>query len=266
MEAPTPHVGRIFTGAHMSEAPGLAAAAGYGVVQGLTEFLPVSSDGHLAALALLFGGAPMSLPLAVLLHGGTLLATTGSLTSLTGLSGLAAAQELADTAIAGYAQGIELAAVAAYQAAAPKLSGDILAVASLFAQHHQEHADAFGSVAGDDAQTEPNAALVAAVTPTLEAVAAAAPSEELTAQILGFAKGVENQAAYTYAYALTALQDPAYAAATSTILPVEAQHAVVLSLALGEGPKQWFPTGAFESAAVGDGTDPLAGFDPAVLG
>ena len=27
----------------------------------------------------------------------------------------------------------------------------------------------------------------------------------------------------------------------------------------------WFPTGAFESAAVGDGTDPMAGFDPAVF-
>jgi hypothetical protein len=198
--------------------------------------------------------------------GGTLLAATGGLTTLTRFSGVAAAQELTDTAIAGYAQGIELAAVAAYEAAAGKLSGDVLAVASLFAQHHQEHADAFGSVAGEDAQTEPNAALVAAVTPTLDAVAAAAPSEALTAQILGFAKGVENQAAYTYAYALTALQDPAYAAATSTILPIEAQHAVVLSLALGEGPEMWFPTGAFESAAVGDGTDPLAGFDPAVLG
>ena len=101
--------------------------------------------------------------------------------------------------------------MAAYEAAAPKLSGDVLAVASLFAGHHQEHADAFGAVAGDDAQTEPNAKLVEAVTPTLEAVGAAEPSEELTGQILAFAKGVENQAAYTYAFALTALQDPAFA-------------------------------------------------------
>jgi hypothetical protein len=198
--------------------------------------------------------------------GGTLLATTGGLATFTRLGGLASAQELTDSAIAGYAQGIELAAVAAYEAAAPKLSGDPLAVASLFARHHQEHADAFGAVAGSDAQTEPNAKLVADVTPTLEAVAAAEPSDDLTAQILGFAKGVENQAAYTYAFALTALQDPAYAAATSTILPIEAQHAVVLSLALGEGPDMWFPTDAFESTAVGDGTDPLAGFDPAVFG
>ena len=197
--------------------------------------------------------------------GGALLTATGGFTTITRFSGLAAAQELTDTVIAGYAQSIELAAVAAYEAAAPKLSGDVLAVATLFAGHHQEHADAFGAVAGDDARPEPNPKLVEAVTPTLEAVAAAEPSEELTTQILQFAKGVENQAAYTYAAALTLLTDPAYAAATSTILPIEAQHGTVISLALGEEAEDWFPTGAFESAALGDGTDPLKGFDPAVF-
>ena len=76
---------------------------------------------------------------------------------------------------------------------------------------------------------------------------------------------LESQAAYTYAAALTLLQDPAYAAATATILPIEAQHAVVLGLALGKSVEDVFPTGAFESAALGDGTDPLAGLDPAVF-
>ncbi len=193
-------------------------------------------------------------------------AATGGFASVTRLGGLAAAQEvLTDTAIAGFAQSIELAAVAAYGAAGEKLSGDVKAVATLFASHHQEHADAFGAVAGDDARPEPNEKLVAAVTPTLDAVAEADPSDALTAQILGFARDVENQAAYTYAAALTLLADPAYAAATSTILPIEAQHATVLSIALGEGPDKWFPTEAFESAALGDGTDPLKGFDPAVF-
>lgn len=198
--------------------------------------------------------------------GGTLLSTGGGLATVTRLGGLAAAQDsLTDTAIAGFAQSIELAAVAAYMAAAPKLSGDVLAVATMFLGHHRDHADAFGAVAGDDARPEANAKLVALVTPTLEAVAAAEPSDDLTAQILGFAKGVENQAAYTYAAALTLLKDPGYAAATSTILPIEAQHATVLSLALEEGPDKWFPTEAFESAALGDGSDPLRGFDPAVF-
>lgn len=198
--------------------------------------------------------------------GGTLLAAGGGLMPFARLGGLAGAQVvLSDTMIAGFAQSIELAAVAAYTAAGPKLSGDVLAVATLFASHHQDHADAFGDVAGDDARPEPNEKLVAMVQPTLDAVADAAPSAELTAQILGFAKDIENQAAYTYAAALALLTDPAYAAATSTVLPIEAQHATVLSLALGEGPDKWFPTEAFESATLADGTDPLAGFDPAVF-
>gem|GEM_PF-6513314 len=61
------------------------------------------------------------------------------------------------------------------------------------------------------------------------------------------------------------LQDAAYAAATATILPIEAQHAVVLGLALGKDVTAVFPTGAFESASLGDGSDPLKGLDPAVF-
>ena len=190
-------------------------------------------------------------------------------TGLTGVAVLAAplllprglrvaAQGLDDQTIAGYAQSVELAAVAAYSAAAPALTSATLPVAELFLGHHQAHADAFGAVAGDKAATGPNAALVAAVTPTLEAI-----TDETGA--LEFAFVLENQAAYTYAAALTLLQDPAYAAATATILPIEAQHAVVLGLALGKSVDDVFPTGAFESAALGDGTDPLAGLDPAVF-
>jgi len=199
--------------------------------------------------------------------GTALLSVGGGLVPFTRLGALAGAQEgLTDTVIAGYAQSVELAAVAAYTAAAPALKGDTLAVAQLFLGHHQDHADAFGAVAGDDARPEPNPKLVAAVTPTLEAVAAAVKAgTDVTTDVLKFALTVENQAAFTYAAALTLLQDPAYAAATSTILPIEAQHATVIALALGEGPDVWFPTGAFESAALGDGTDPKAGFDPAVF-
>lgn len=200
--------------------------------------------------------------------GGALLGLGGGLMPLSRLGGRAAAQDggLTDTVIAGYAQSVELAAVAVYTAAAPALSGDVLAVAELFLGHHQDHADAFGAVAGDDARPEANPGLVAAVTPTLQAVAdGVAAGTDMTTDVLQFAKVLENQAAYTYAAALTLLTDPAYAAATSTILPIEAQHATVLALALGEGPDAWFPNGAFESAALGDGTDPNAGLDPAVF-
>jgi hypothetical protein len=192
------------------------------------------------------------------------------LPSFAGFGATAGAQGLTDTVIAGYAQSVELAAVAAYTAAAPALKGDPLAVAMLFAGHHQQHADAFGNVAKGDARPKANDKLVAAVTPTLDTVAAAvkdgkAGTEELTAAVLEFARVLENQAAYTYAAALTALTDPAYAAATSTILPIEAQHATVLAIALGKGTDVMFPTGAFEAATFGDGTDPKAGFDPAVF-
>jgi len=46
-----------------------------GLIQGLTEFLPVSSDGHLALAGFLFGFREGGLTLTVLLHAGTLLAT-----------------------------------------------------------------------------------------------------------------------------------------------------------------------------------------------
>ena len=168
------------------------------------------------------------------------------------------AARLDDQSIAGYAQSVELAAVAAYSAAAPVLSAGTLPVAQLFMKHHQQHADAFGAVAGSKAVTAPNKTLIAAVTPTLQAI-----KDEMGA--LEFAFMLENQAAYTYAAALTLLQDAAYAAATATILPIEAQHAVVLGLALGKEVTAVFPTGAFESASLGDGSDPLKGLDPAVF-
>ena len=54
---------------------GLVTAAVLGVVQGVTEFLPISSDGHLAIAAMLLGDVESSLALVVLLHVGTLIAT-----------------------------------------------------------------------------------------------------------------------------------------------------------------------------------------------
>jgi rubrerythrin len=170
----------------------------------------------------------------------------------------ASAQALDDQAIAGYAQSVELAAVAAYTAAAPALSSATKPVAELFMSHHQQHADAFGAVAGAKKASGPNQKLVAVLTPTLQGI-----KDEMGA--LEFAFTLENQAAYTYAAALTLLQDPKFAAATSTILPIEAQHAVVLGLAVGKPVPDVFPTQAFESSSLGDGTDPLAGLDPKVF-
>jgi len=46
-----------------------------GVIQGITEFLPISSDGHLALAEILFGLKAGGLTFNVLLHAGTLFAT-----------------------------------------------------------------------------------------------------------------------------------------------------------------------------------------------
>ena len=54
---------------------GLGVAAVLGLLQGLTEFLPVSSSGHIAVGALFFGVKDMPLSMVVVLHAGTLMAT-----------------------------------------------------------------------------------------------------------------------------------------------------------------------------------------------
>ncbi len=54
---------------------GIVSALALGVVQGITEFLPISSDGHLAIASMLLGDVESSLAMVVLLHVGTLIAT-----------------------------------------------------------------------------------------------------------------------------------------------------------------------------------------------
>ena len=50
-------------------------AAALGALQGLTEFLPVSSSGHVSLGAMLFGIPDMPLAMVVVVHAGTLIAT-----------------------------------------------------------------------------------------------------------------------------------------------------------------------------------------------
>ncbi|MFW5921251.1 MAG: undecaprenyl-diphosphate phosphatase [Polyangiales bacterium] len=59
----------------MAEPMDPATAGALGALQGLTEFLPVSSSGHVAVGAWLFGIRDMPLAMVVVLHAGTLVAT-----------------------------------------------------------------------------------------------------------------------------------------------------------------------------------------------
>lgn len=162
--------------------------------------------------------------------------------------------ELSDTDIAAFAQSVELAAVAAYEAAAGRdlLDAATTEVATTFAGHHQDHADAFGSVAGDAAPGEANQAVLDVFAPMIEDASDAAG-------LLQIAYDLEEGAAATYVFALGALTDPGNAAATATILPVEAQHAVVLGQALELGPDEYLPPFETADAALDPAEFPVGG-------
>ena len=129
-------------------------------------------------------------------------------------------------------------------------------VAKLFMQHHQQHADAFGAVARVQGRQRPQRQAGRGATPALQAV-----KDEKGALELAF--GLENQAAETYAFGLTVAAGMAAIGGMATILPIEAEHAAILGVALGKSLADIFVNGAFESAAVGDGTRHQEGHRPA---
>jgi hypothetical protein len=167
----------------------------------------------------------------------------------------ASAHASIDVDLAVYAQSVELAAVAVYMQVAGALSDTMRPLGALFASHHQDHANAYGAAAGDQATRTANTALLAAITPLVQAV-----TDEASALELAFV--IENQAAATYAFALTVLSTPAAIAAAATILPVEAAHAALLGVALEKAPADIFPNGAFEAASVGEAGNSKTGLDP----
>jgi hypothetical protein len=190
--------------------------------------------------------------------GGIALAAAPALIPTASLLQHAAAAGLTDVDIAVFAESVELAAVAIYtdKAVGSLLSPDVLAVATLFASHHTDHAAAFASLSAGKATGKANVAIVKIFVDTLK------PTVKNQTDVLKLASVVEHQAASTYAFALTALQSPDAAAGTATILPIEAEHAIMLGAVLGQAPAELFPTGAFVSASVGALGDPKVGIDP----
>ncbi len=134
-------------------------------------------------------------------------------------------------------------AVAAYQAAGGRglLDDATLGLATTFAGHHQDHAGTFNGLLtanGADAVTMLDQGLLDQFGPLITD-AADAPA------LLEIAYTLEMAAAATYVAALGMLTIPDAALAVSQILPVEAQHALVLATALGKPIDEQLP--AFET-------------------
>lgn len=151
-----------------------------------------------------------------------------------------------DGGVAAFAESVELAAVEAYKAAAGSglvMTKAVLDAATMFAGHHQDHAAAFGSAAGAAATKKPNKVL-------LDAVAGQLAKAKDEKAVLKIAFDLENSAAATYVFALGALTSTAALQLTASILPVEAQHAVVLGQVLGLPAGDYLPTYETTDAAV----------------
>jgi undecaprenyl-diphosphatase len=91
----------------------MGTGAALGAVQGATEFLPVSSSGHVALGAMLFGvSEQMPLSMVVLLHFGTLVATVAVFRTEIARLGVSAARGLRDPrAFLGTDQGRTVAGI-----------------------------------------------------------------------------------------------------------------------------------------------------------
>ena len=164
-----------------------------------------------------------------------------------------AQDEMDDADLAAFAQSTELAAVAAYEAAAGRnlLDRPVEQVATMFAGHHEEHAAAFAGVAGDAATDEPNQKIIDEFGPKIE-------DAEDQAGLLEIAKSLEEAAAATYYFSLGVLQDPENALAVATILPIEAQHAVVLGQALDQELEEYVPSFENQENALDPAEYPIA--------
>lgn len=161
----------------------------------------------------------------------------------------AGAQGSSDEDLAAFGESVERFAIDVYERGIDFLSEDLAPLLQTFRGHHQEHADAFAALAGSAATGQANAGLLDALNPVIDAFST-------QNEVLRFARDLENQLTVTCGHLLTLLDEPDVVAATATILPIEASHAVELSYELQEGPELWFPSGALESSDITFGYDP----------
>ena len=141
-----------------------------------------------------------------------------------------------DVAIATFGAGLELLAAQTYQAAldaAGKGSlGEVPPAVAEFATtalaHHQEASDALAEAAGG---------ITAEVDPDIKATVDDAFAQvKDVAGLAQLALSLELQAAATYLEVLPKLQSKAAIDLVGSIMPIERQHAAILTFALGEYP------------------------------
>ncbi len=199
------------------------------------------------------------------LRAGAVITIAGTSVALGPLVGSASAADTTTTTIAvhptdddetllAFAQSVELVAVAAYQSAidSKKLTDATVAeVAMIFQGHHREHAAAFAALAGKAAQDKPNQQLLDAFAPKFKAAAD-------QSALLELAFDLENAAASTYLYALGVVQATEPAQLVGSILPIEADHAVVLGQVLKKDVADYVPEFETASNALKPADYPLA--------
>jgi rubrerythrin len=131
----------------------------------------------------------------------------------------------ADVELLNAALDLEFMVVAAYKAGAPRLKGRALALAKVFLDQEQEHADGLSS-AIKDADGTPNSAKASYDFPALRT----------QADVLRFTVDLENTAIAAYIDALPKFSAGDLRSTAASILTNEAEHLSLLLDALGRDP------------------------------
>lgn len=154
-----------------------------------------------------------------------------------------------DEKIAIAAQILEKTLVAAYGLITPRLTdATLFQTIAKFQSHHDDHARALGKVLKE---SDTDVTKVAADPPRLASFQSQINAAANSNALVDIALRAEVGAAATYLQAISLLKVALNAGAMATILPVEAQHAVVLAQALGRPvdevlPDQTPSTGALD--------------------
>ncbi|HZN13323.1 MAG TPA: ferritin-like domain-containing protein [Acidimicrobiales bacterium] len=146
------------------------------------------------------------------------------------LTAAGAQQAAAPTAaeLASFAESIELAAASLYGSLRPRLTRPAaVAAATAYARHHQDHANLIGAAAGDKRTGKANMLLL----PTLNDQLGQARNEN---DVIKVAYDLENSLASTYLFIVGSITDAGVLKSAASVLPVEAQHAVVLGTLIGK--------------------------------